>query len=1614
MKQKILLMMLLLCAVMQGAWADKWDGRTERHPCQYDSEPVLLVSQGAELAYIRKHWYDGEISVCHYTGYETWYDHVKFKDCDILLLDDIDLTAASWEPIAGYLTKNFNGNGHTIRLKIRDTSSNEQGLFKVIDEGGKIENLHIVADIDIGNSRKVGAICGLNYGTIENCWVSGQVKTQHYSVYSASLGGICGWNCSTGKILYCSMSGNVANPKNTGVGGLSGCNQGRIEHCTFYGTVTNNNKQHSKYLGFQEGTFEDYHDTFESSQVVAGKDMYTQGVKYPFALTITNNGPEGTCVAKGYDGETITRWHPGGTVRLEALWPNIFSFDVVFGSHSHNYVLGYASSPISSYTFDLSKDNGADYNITVTYKKPDWFNHAGTETDPYPISSTDDWNEFTKFNNNGCNFNGKYVKLAADIKVSEMLGANGKPFMGIFDGGDHTLTFNRGTASEPFAEEFCAPFRHVNGATIRNLKVSGHIYTSRKFAGGMVAHSWGSTNINHCSVATVIHSSLSGDGTHGGLVGLMDGVGNLSDCVYTGRLLTTNGTIMCGGLVGWHHRKDTAPFSNLLYAPDNVKMRAGETAIADGATIARGCPVGGNNYYTTTLGEKQGTLASTTVTAGEISVNQTLTDGNKYYVPCGISFANIYQYTGADIALNPTVKATDGAELAQTTDYTLNLTTVKDKGTYSLVITANGTTCFGTKTIPFMVADDINSETLATGEYTIHDDLTIEWRIPVSGDVVLNIAEGKTLTAQKGFELAAGNSLTINGPGALVIDGCDANKSGIGGAAMGALTINGGKVTINGGTGAAGIGADAGKEASGTVTLGWTDVDADFIQCNGYAVNSINFADGKQFMIDGSKMRATADNIGGQKIVPRKITGTGTQSNPYIINNVEDWNDIAEEVNSGAANGFYKEYLKLNADIEVTTMVGADGNHTFRGTFDGDGHTLTVNYTTDEQYAAPFHYTYGATIKNLKTAGTINTSNSHAGGVVGRNGTANTTLENVSSSVTISSTFNGRAYHGGLMGYAINATFTNCYFKGSLLGADSHHCGGLLGQKSATEATDAAFTNCLFAPTEATVSENLSHPFAAGDVTKVTINSGCYYAEAFGGTQGIRVFSEPATDEICMQVKAVDGNDYHMPCTVTGVQEGYIFSGRDITVTAPTVTAADGTVLSSRGDFTWTTTPATVKEKGNYTLTVSGRGTCSGSQSFSFVVGDYAPVTSNMIEMTGEYMTYNDVTANRRITINGHVVLNLAEGTTFNAKKGIELTEGNSLTIKGPGRLVIDGCDSGKSGIGAATMGALTIDGGQLDITGGQGAAGIGSDNGASSGTLTLGWYDDTDYVLCSSYATSVAFETDKSFAIDDDQSIANSGNIGGQKIVPAMVMADKGDNSEALRDNNGMQVAVALSDRTIYLDGKWNTLCLPFYLNIADLRGVEARTLTDARIEGSTLHLTFSNSVTELQAGVPYILKTEREEDYENNDTWNLVNPIFHGVTVDRTLHNGDYDFGSGDTRVRFVGTYDSKAFTTTDNSILLMGGENTLYYPTTGAGIGSCRAYFKIGDDGAAAPRLTGFSIDFGDGNTTALNEELRMKNEEFATATGWYLLDGRKVEGKPSKPGVYIQNGRKVVIK
>jgi len=117
----------------------------------------------------------------------------------------------------------------------------------------------------------------------------------------------------------------------------------------------------------------------------------------------------------------------------------------------------------------------------------------------------------------------------------------------------------------------------------------------------------------------------------------------------------------------------------------------------------------------------------------------------------------------------------------------------------------------------------------------------------------------------------------------------------------------------------------------------------------------------------------------------------------------------------------------------------------------------------------------------------------------------------------------------------------------------------------------------------------------------------------------------------------------------------------------------------------------------------------------------------------------------------------------------------------------------------------------------------------------------------------------------------------------------------------------------------------------------------------------------------------------------------------------------------VRFAGTYKSTAFTSEDKSILFMGGENTLYYPLKDATIGAQRAYFKIGEDGAMlAKRLTAFNINFGDDEATGIisieNGKLKIEND----ADAWYSLDGRKLSSKPTQRGIYINNGKKTIIK
>ena len=230
-------------------------------------------------------------------------------------------------------------------------------------------------------------------------------------------------------------------------------------------------------------------------------------------------------------------------------------------------------------------------------------------------------------------------------------------------------------------------------------------------------------------------------------------------------------------------------------------------------------------------------------------------------------------------------------------------------------------------------------------------------------------------------------------------------------------------------------------------------------------------------------------------------------------------------------------------------------------------------------------------------------------------------------------------------------------------------------------------------------------------------------------------------------------------------------------------------------------------------------------------------------------------------------------------------------------------------------------------------------------------------------------------------------------------------DNQARISDNQNGEAIVRLRGRTFYKTGNWNTICLPFAL--ADFSGTPLEDATVKELASSsynastqTLTLNFS-TVSEIEAGKPYIVKWASGE--------NIENPVFENVVIgSATASSAETDF------IDFVGCYSIESLTAQDRTVLYMGGDSKLYYPGSDMKVNAFRGFFRL-KDGLTAGDLPNSAkaivLDFGD-ETTSLNEELRMKSEE--SVGEWYSIDGRKLSGEPTAKGVYIYKGKKVIIK
>lgn len=225
----------------------------------------------------------------------------------------------------------------------------------------------------------------------------------------------------------------------------------------------------------------------------------------------------------------------------------------------------------------------------------------------YVINSASDWDAFVQSVANGNLYEGEVVKLAADIPtaaeiaagktaVTTMVGTTSYPFKGTFNGLGHTININLTSEGD-----YTAPFRYTIYGSVTNLHTTGTITTASKFAGGICAHPQGTAHVTSCRSSVNIISSVNGDGTHGGIIGKSDGTINMADCLFDGKLLTTNGTDRCGGLVGWNG--STLSIANSLYAP--AEPESGETWVGtnESATIVRNGATITDSYYTKELND---------------------------------------------------------------------------------------------------------------------------------------------------------------------------------------------------------------------------------------------------------------------------------------------------------------------------------------------------------------------------------------------------------------------------------------------------------------------------------------------------------------------------------------------------------------------------------------------------------------------------------------------------------------------------------------------------------------------------------------------------------------------------------------------------------------------------------------------------------------------------------------------------------------------------------------------------------------------------------------------------------------------------------------------------
>ena len=447
-------------------------------------------------------------------------------------------------------------------------------------------------------------------------------------------------------------------------------------------------------------------------------------------------------------------------------------------------------------------------------------------------------------------------------------------------------------------------------------------------------------------------------------------------------------------------------------------------------------------------------------------------------------------------------------------------------------------------------------------------------------------------------------------------------------------------------------------------------------------------------------------------------------------------------------------------------------------------------------------------------------------------------------------------------------------------------------------------------------------------------------------------------------------------------------------------------------------------------LTVNGGNISIDANQYRYVIdAEDVIINRGNVSVNAQSNDYITVITGHDVTINGGNV------TVTGGHEGLHAS--NNLTING-GTVTATGSEYGA---GIIAYNDITINGGQVEATGG--SYGIFS----NQGTITLGWTAATDRITANSYDSNNGNVTiaQGQMLCDEDSNIYSgtiewdkttwSYPIDGKTLRPCILVTegaanDYSDRTSALTPWAGQDMTAAFQ-RTFNV-GKASTICLPFPMTAVTggtVYGFVGVTYDETDGWVATMQ---EPSTTPLTANTPYLFMPSGD-----NET---VDVTFSGSLADVTsIAAGETEAATEDDTWTFQGTYSRLAYGTAPFSGKAFGfaakskgeGEDAVQAgefvrAATGATIPAFRAFLTYtGDEtslqaratrgsGAGVPDRIAVRLIDRNGETQGIGEIRLSTGEVTFDSDAWYDLNGRRLAGKPTQQGIYINGGHKVVIK